>query len=129
LVVEGAAAAFFFFLCFLAAGFGASVVVPEAAGASADIGAADFGISAAIAPAARPKVNKAEAITVPDLFIASPAVGKLQRREEYAGSIEFDRDEDHFTNCAAGIARSPRNLERLRVPVCTGVATRAVDAN
>jgi hypothetical protein len=78
LVVEGAgAAAFFFFLCFLA-GFGASVVVPEAAGASADIGAAVFGISAAIEAAASPKVIKAEAIKIPDLFMASPAVGKLK---------------------------------------------------
>jgi hypothetical protein len=73
-VVEGEEAAFFFFLCFLA-GFDVSVVVLEAAGESAAIGAALFGISAAIAPAARPKVNKAEAIKIPDLFIASPTGG------------------------------------------------------
>jgi hypothetical protein len=83
-VVEGAAAAFLFFLCFLA-GFGASVEVPAAAGASALIGAADFGISAAIAPAAIPTDNKAEAIKVPGLFIESPAVGIIKRRKEYAG--------------------------------------------
>jgi hypothetical protein len=77
LVVEGAAA-FFFFLCFLA-GFDVSVAVPEAAGESADIGAAVFGISAAIAAAARPKVNKAEVIRVPDLFIGSPTVGIYKR--------------------------------------------------
>jgi hypothetical protein len=74
LVVEGAEEAFFFFLCFLA-GFDVSVVVLEAAGESAAIGAALFGISAAIAPAARPKVNKAEVIKIPDLFIASPTGG------------------------------------------------------
>ena len=32
------------------------------------------GVSAAIAPAAMPKVNKAEAIKVPDLFMGSPAM-------------------------------------------------------
>jgi hypothetical protein len=82
LVVEGAGAAFFFvdFLCFLA-GFGASVDVPDAAGASADIGAALFGISAAIAPAARPRVSKAEVINVPVLFIASPTVGILSGKK------------------------------------------------
>jgi hypothetical protein len=83
-VVEGAAAAFFFFLCFLA-GFGASVEVPEAAGASALIGAADFGMSAAIAPAAIPRDNNADVIKVPDLFIQSPTVGIIERRKEYAG--------------------------------------------
>jgi hypothetical protein len=94
LVVEGAA--FFFLWCFLA-GFGASVL--DAAGESAAIGAALFGISAAaIAPEARPNVNKAEMIRVPDLFIASPTGGYLQTVEEYAGSGIFSRDEDHFTN-------------------------------
>jgi len=108
LVVEGAAAAaaFFFFLCFLA-GFGASVAVLEAAGASAVIGAAVFGMSAAIEAAASPKVIKAEAIKIPDLFMASPTVGKLKRMEEYAGSANLSRDEDHFTN-RGGIARCGR---------------------
>ena len=100
LVVEGAvvvAAAFFFLWCFFFA-FGASVVVvPDAAGASADIGAAVFGISAAIAPAARPIVNKAETIKVPDLFIATPTVGINMRMGEYAGSTDLSADEDHFT--------------------------------
>ena len=77
--------------------FGASVVL-EAAGASADIGAAVFGMSAAIAPAARPMVNKAEIIKVPDLVIASPTVGINKRMREYAGSVELSADEDHFTN-------------------------------
>jgi hypothetical protein len=74
-VVEGAGAAFFFLWCFLAVfGAGASAEL-TAAGESAAIGAAFFGISAAMAPAARPKVNKAEVNKVPDLFIASPTGG------------------------------------------------------
>jgi hypothetical protein len=75
-VVEGAGAAFFFFLlCFLVVvGFVVSAEL-VAAGESAAIGAVFFGISAAIAPAARPKVNKAEVSKVPDLFIASPNGG------------------------------------------------------
>jgi hypothetical protein len=43
--------------------------LPEAAGAEAAAG-----VSAAIAPATIPKVNKAEAIKVPDLFMGSPTV-------------------------------------------------------
>ena len=47
----------------------------EAAGAAAEEAAgAAAGVSAAIAPAAIPKVNKAEAIKVPDLFMGSPTV-------------------------------------------------------
>jgi hypothetical protein len=83
-VVEGAGAAFFFLWCFLA-GFVASAEL-AAAGESAAIGAAFFGISAAIAPAARPKVNKAEVSRVPDLFIASPTVGINKQTKEYDGS-------------------------------------------
>jgi hypothetical protein len=83
-VVEGAGAAFFFLWCFLA-GFVASAEL-AAAGESAAIGAAFFGISAAIAPAARPIVNKAEASRVPDLFIASPTVGINKQMKEYDGS-------------------------------------------
>jgi hypothetical protein len=45
-----------------------------AAGASADVCAVTFDPSAAIAPAARPRANKAEVIRVPDLFIGSPTV-------------------------------------------------------
>jgi hypothetical protein len=54
------------------------------------------GVSAAIAPAAIPMVNKAEAINV---FMGSPAVGINERLKEYAGSVKFNRDEDHFTKC------------------------------
>jgi hypothetical protein len=79
LVVVGAGVDFFFFLCFLAV-FGASVEL-EAADASAAVGAAVFGMSAAIAPAARPRVNKAEVIKVPDLFMASPTVGITSGRK------------------------------------------------
>ena len=60
------------FLCFLEcffAGFVLSDAGAPAAGASAAIGAADFGMSAAIAAAANPRVNNAEVIKVPDLFI------------------------------------------------------------
>jgi hypothetical protein len=45
-----------------------------AAGASADVCAATLDPSAAIAPAARPRANKAEVIRVPDLFMGSPTV-------------------------------------------------------
>jgi hypothetical protein len=89
--------------------FGVVVVVPEAAAASADIGAAVFGISAAIAPAARPMLNNAEIIKVPDLVIASPAVGINKRMQEYDGSAKFSPDEDHFTNRRALPARRGRH--------------------
>jgi hypothetical protein len=102
LVVAGAAAAFFFFLlCFLAV-FGASVAGAAAAGASAAIGAAAVGMPAAIEAAASPKVNSAEVIKVPDLFMRSPNGGIDKHVEEYAGSMHFIRDEDHFTNPQAG---------------------------
>ena len=78
---------FFFLACFL--GFGASVVDPAAAGGSAAIGAADFGMSADIARAARPKVNNAEVIRVPDLFMRSPSGGMYIRSEEYASIRRF----------------------------------------
>jgi hypothetical protein len=39
---------------------------------SAAIGAADFGISAAVAAAAKPRVNNAVIIKLPDLVIRSP---------------------------------------------------------
>ncbi len=68
------AAFFFFLLCFFAF-FGASATVIAAAGASTDIGAAVFGMSAAVAPAAMPSVKRAEVIKVPDFFIASPSGG------------------------------------------------------
>jgi hypothetical protein len=79
-------------------GFGASVAGVAAAGGSAAIGAADFGMSADIAAAARPKVNKAEVIRVPDLIMRSPNGGMDKQIGEYARSIHFIRDEDHFTN-------------------------------
>src|ERR1035438_7416930 len=94
----GAEAAFFFLGCFLPFDVFVVVVVPEAAGASADIGAAVSGISAAIAPAARPMVNNAEIIKVPDLVIGSPTVAINKRMEEYDGSAELRPDDDHFTN-------------------------------
>jgi len=74
----GAVAGAFFFLCFLGA-FGVLVAL-DAAGASAVFGAAVFGISAAIAPVARPIPSKAEIIKVPDLVIASPTVGNWVMR-------------------------------------------------
>jgi hypothetical protein len=98
LVVAGAAAALFFLLLlFFLAVFGASAGA-AAAGASAAIGAAAFGISAAMEAAARPKVNNAEVIRIPDLFMRSPNGGIDKHFEEYAGSMHFIRDEDHFTN-------------------------------
>jgi hypothetical protein len=99
LVVAGAAAFFFFLLVFfLAAGFDESAAGAEAAGASAAIGAATFGMSAADAATARPRVNNAEVIKVPDLFMRSPNGGIDERSKEYARSTHFIRDEDHFTN-------------------------------
>jgi hypothetical protein len=47
--------------------------VPVAVPVSAAIGAADFGISAAIEEAAKPKLNSAAVIRVADLFIRSPS--------------------------------------------------------
>jgi hypothetical protein len=47
----------------------ASAGAAAAAGASADVCAATFDPSAAIAPAASPRANKAELIRIPDLFI------------------------------------------------------------
>jgi hypothetical protein len=99
LVVVGAGVAAFFFLlelCFLAGLVEVEAGAP-AAGASAAIGAAVFGISAAIAAAAIPKAKIAEVIKDPDLFMRSPAGGINKRFEEYAGSVKFIRDEDHFT--------------------------------
>ena len=75
-----AGAAFLCFLCFFEV-FGASAEVLEADAESAAIGAAFFGMSAAIAPAARPMVKKAETIKIPDLFIAAPAVGRTTGRK------------------------------------------------
>jgi hypothetical protein len=60
-----------------------------AAGASAAIGAAAFGISADIAAAARPKVNNAVLIRIPDLFMRSPNGGVYIRLEEYASIPPF----------------------------------------
>lgn len=56
-----------FLLCFFVV-FGASV----GAGESAAVGAEDFGISAAMAPAARPKANRAVETRVRDLFMKTP---------------------------------------------------------
>lgn len=90
------------FLCDFLAGFAESAAGAAAAGASAAIGAAAFGMLAADAMAARPKVNSAEVIKVPDLFMRSPNGGINRQFKEYAGSIHFIRDEDHFTKIAAG---------------------------
>jgi hypothetical protein len=57
-----------------------------AAGVSAAIGAAAFGISADIAAAARPKVNNAVLIRIPDLFMRSPNGGCIHPAER----IRFD---------------------------------------
>ena len=53
-------------VCFLALGAGAGVAV------SAAVGAADFGMSAAIDAAAKPRVIKAVVIKVADFFMRSP---------------------------------------------------------
>jgi hypothetical protein len=88
LVVAGAAAFFFFLLGFFA-GFAGVVAVVPAAGASAAIGAADFGISADIAIAAKPKVNSAALIRVPDLVMRSPNGGINKHFKEYASIRRF----------------------------------------
>jgi hypothetical protein len=90
LAVAGAAAFLcFLLLFFLVAGFAASAAGAAAAGASAAIGAAALGISAAIAAAAMPRVNNAEVIKVPDLFMRSPNGGIDKRLEEYAAIHPF----------------------------------------
>jgi hypothetical protein len=58
-----------FVLLVFAAGAGVAVAV------SAAVGAADFGASAAIEAAARPKLNKAVVIRVADLFMRTPNGG------------------------------------------------------
>jgi hypothetical protein len=70
-------------LC-LCVGFGAS----EVAGAgSAAIGAADFGMSAAMEPAARPKTNNAAVIRDADLIIQSPKACKNYERRKDTRSL------------------------------------------
>jgi hypothetical protein len=58
----------FLLLCLVVLVLVAGAVVPV----SAAIGAADFGISAAIEAAAKPKVNKAVVIRVAVFFMRSP---------------------------------------------------------
>jgi hypothetical protein len=53
-----------------------------------------LGVSAAIAAAAIPNDNRAEAI---NLVMGSPNKGVDERCREYAGTVRFIRDEDHFT--------------------------------
>ena len=59
----------FFVLCLCVVGLAVSVAP---APVSAAVGAADFGMSAAMEPAARPKTNKAEPIRDADLIMESP---------------------------------------------------------
>jgi hypothetical protein len=73
------------FLCFL---LECLVVLVLGAGVavSAAIGAADFGMSAAIEAAAKPNVNKAVVMRVADFFMRSPNGWlRLKRCEEYDG--------------------------------------------
>jgi hypothetical protein len=88
LVVAGAAGFFFFLLGFFA-GFAGVVAAVPAAGVSAAIGAADFGISADIAIAAKPKVNSAVLIRDPNLVMRSPNGGINKHFKEYASIRRF----------------------------------------
>lgn len=65
-----------------------------AAGALAVDEPVELGVSAAMAAAAIPRDNRAEAI---NLVMGSPAKGVDERCREYARSAKFIRDEDHFT--------------------------------
>jgi hypothetical protein len=79
-------------LLLLVAGAGVAVAV------SAAVGAAVFGMSAAMEAAAKPKVNKAVVMRVADFFMRSPNGWlRLKRCEEYDGLTRYTRDEDHFT--------------------------------
>jgi hypothetical protein len=85
LVVAGAAVEDF--LCFLLLVLLCLWVLAEEAGAalSAAAGVPDFGASAAIEAAAKPKVNNAVVIRVADFFMRSPKRWcGLERCEEYA---------------------------------------------
>jgi hypothetical protein len=62
---------FFVFLAFFA-GFAGVAAALAGASSAFIIGAVDFGMSAAIAVAARPTVIKAEAISGPNLIMGSP---------------------------------------------------------
>ena len=59
-------------------------------------GCGGLGVSAAIAAAAIPKDNRAEAIKS-DLFMGSPAKGLTSEPKNTPDRREFIRDEDHFT--------------------------------
>ncbi|GAC1309010.1 MAG: hypothetical protein NVSMB10_15740 [Steroidobacteraceae bacterium] len=63
-------------------GFAVSVVVLDAEDESDAAGVVVFGMSAAIAAAAKPSVSKAEVIKVPGLFIESPNDGVLTVRRK-----------------------------------------------
>ena len=54
----------------------------------------ELGVSAAMAAAAIPKDNRAEAI---NLIMGAPAKGFTRRCREYARSGKIIRHEDHFT--------------------------------
>jgi hypothetical protein len=69
-------------------------VEEPAAGALAEDPVVELGVSAAIAAAAMPKDNRAEAI---NLIMGSPTKGFYERCREYARSGEIIRHEDHFT--------------------------------
>ena len=86
-------------MCFLVVCLAVLVLVVGAAVAvSAAAGAADFGVSAAMEAAAKPKVNKAVVMRVADFFMRSPNGWlRLKRCEEYDGLTRYNRDEDHFT--------------------------------
>jgi hypothetical protein len=88
-------------LCFLAVCLAVLVLVVVAGAGvavSAAIGAAVFGMSAAMEAAAKPKVNKAVVMRVADFFMRSPNGWlRLKRCEEYDGLMRYNRDEDHFT--------------------------------
>jgi len=96
------AAAVLDFLCFLAVVLCFLVLAGAEVAVSAV--APDFGASAAMDAAAKPKVSNAVVIRVADFFMGSPNGWlKLERCEEYDGLAHFSRDEDHFTLIEAAV--------------------------
>jgi hypothetical protein len=86
------------FLCFLLLlclwDLAAGALVPV----SAAMGAADFGMSAAMEAAVKPKLNNATVIKVTGLFMRAPNGDMTQSAAQVTlKCVRLGRDEDHFT--------------------------------
>ena len=114
------------FLCFLLVLCLVVLVLAAGAEVAESAVAPDFGASAAMDAAAKPKVSNAVVIRVADFFMGSPKRWlRLERCEEYDGFAHFSRDEDHFTLSGAALG-SGRFFERTchtRYPTTAALAS------